>query len=108
MPIVLGGMQSRKHPQMTPKELFEIGLAHEQKGEIDEAIASYSHHVALWPKEIAAYYRLSELSLKSGDDVKALKWAEKGLAENEENLRLLNIRAITLLRLARYDDAEEA
>jgi len=93
---------------MTSKELIEIGLEFERKGNMDEALASFTHANSLWPLEIAPYYRLSEFALRIGDNAKALEWADKGLAVDENNMQLWNIRAIILLKLSRYDEAEAA
>jgi len=72
------------------------------------AMRCYGQIIALWPKEIAPYHRLSVLALEQKDPRFALAWLEKGIAVNETIAELWNNRALALSELKEYDEAEHA
>ncbi len=93
---------------LTAQQLFNLGLANEQKGAIDKALHFYSSIIASWPKEIAPYHRLSVIALQRGDPGQALAWMDKAIAVNDGIVELWNNRALALAELKRYDEAQES
>src|SRR5581483_3863149 len=85
-----------------------MGLALEQNGQADLALATYARMTSLWPKEIAPYHRLSVLALRDKDAAHALVWIDKALEVDRGLVELWNNRGLALTELGRYDEAKRA
>ncbi|MFI5202605.1 MAG: tetratricopeptide repeat protein [Candidatus Kapaibacterium sp.] len=92
----------------TAPDFFNLGLSYEDRKNLDMAMRCYARIIALWPKEIAPYHRLSVLALEQKDPRFALAWLEKGIAVNESIAELWNNRAFAFSELKEYEEADHA
>lgn len=82
-----------------------LGVYYEQKGEIDNAIASYQKSIKNNPGYAIAYVRLASIYLFSQQMVESEKYVKEGLLYNPENAELVRLYAFILYGSKRKDEA---
>ncbi len=85
--------------------LYYLGYVLKAQGKLDEAYeylydASWS---AAW--HTPAYYQLAEIDCQRGDFETALDHVNRAISTNVENLTALNLKAVILRKMGRYDKA---
>ncbi len=84
-----------------PQAFFYLGVAKEQLGSADEAVAAYEKAISLEPKLIDASVNLSALLTDLQKDEQALSVVEKALELVPEDMPLKANRALILLNMGK-------
>lgn len=85
--------------------LAQLGLAHQQLGEFDAAVAVFTRAKELAPDEVTFDLYLAQALLVGRKDELALAATGEAIKKHPEEMRLIRLRAQALSRLGRADEA---
>ncbi len=89
----------------TLKEELNRGMEHFLRGNLAKAKAHFVEILKKDPSQINLYLRLSEISIKEGDQETALHWLERARLIDIRNVEILLREAEIYHRMKRYDEA---
>jgi tetratricopeptide (TPR) repeat protein len=84
---------------------YYLGVALKAQGKMDEAFDAF--YKATWsaPWRAGGYYSLAEIACARNQMADALKYVDRSLAANAQNIRALNLKAAILRHLGRNKEA---
>jgi tetratricopeptide (TPR) repeat protein len=98
-------IESRKHDDAPAQIHFNIGLAYHNKGDIDNAILSYTEALNRDAGFMDAYYNRSDEFLMRKEYTKAIDDYNVILSREPNNWYFLNHRGVAFARIQNYDRA---
>ena len=98
--------QSRKRKkEQSIKEELNKGMVYLLQGDLTKAKAHFTEVLKNDPFQKDLYLKLSEISVKEGNDEEALHWLERARWIDHKNVEIPLRQADIYLRLRRYEDA---
>jgi lipopolysaccharide biosynthesis regulator YciM len=89
----------------TLKEEFNRGMEYFLRGNLTKAKTHFVEILKKDPSQIDLYFRLSEISVKEGNQEEALHWLERARLIDIRNVDILLREAELFHRMKRYDEA---
>ena len=92
---------------ITPEEYYNLGMAYFDLGKYDEAAKWLERARSTDRTQSASEYTLGRIAFARGDYPLALRYFDRILHKDPKNVTALRAAAYTLIRLERFEDAEE-
>jgi len=101
-----GYQKSRKEKKtQSLKETLNKGMDELLRGNLTKAKTHFVEVLKKDPSQIDLYFRLSDITLKEGNEEEALHWLERGRLIDMRNVELLLGEAKLYQRMKRFDEA---